>query len=94
MSIEDHVLTFISIVIPIFIVSIVLYVIRLVKGPTLPDMVISIDAASYTSAVLLSLLSIFFKSPILIACAIVLMLWAYALDIYVAKYLEAKEYGE
>jgi len=94
MSIEDHVLTFISIVIPIFIVSIVLYVIRLLKGPTLPDMVISIDATSYTGAVLLSILSIFFKSPILIACAIVLMLWAYALDIYVAKYLEAKEYGE
>ncbi|HDJ83416.1 MAG TPA: pH regulation protein F, partial [Desulfurococcaceae archaeon] len=32
--------------------------------------------------------------PILIPCAIVLALWIYALDVYVAKYLEAKEIGD
>ncbi|MEM4470470.1 MAG: monovalent cation/H+ antiporter complex subunit F, partial [Desulfurococcaceae archaeon] len=66
----------------------------LLKGPTIPDMVIAVDALSYDMAVLLAVLSVLFKSPILISCAIVLMLWAYALDVYMAKYLEAKEFGE
>ncbi|MEM1644438.1 MAG: monovalent cation/H+ antiporter complex subunit F [Ignisphaera sp.] len=94
MNIETHVTTVLTYVIPIFITSIVLYTIRLLKGPTIPDMVIAVDALSYDMAVFLAVLSILFKSPILISCAIILMLWAYALDIYVAKYLEAKEFGE
>lgn len=94
MSIETHVTTVLTYIIPIFIISIILYTIRLLKGPTIPDMVIAIDALSYDMAVFLAVLSILFKSPILISCAIILMLWAYALDIYVAKYLEAKEFGE
>ncbi|MEM1526040.1 MAG: monovalent cation/H+ antiporter complex subunit F [Ignisphaera sp.] len=94
MSIEIHVITVLTFVIPIFITSIILYTIRLLRGPTIPDMVIAVDALSYDMAVFLAVLSILFKSPILISCAIILMLWAYALDIYVAKYLEAKEFGE
>jgi multicomponent Na+:H+ antiporter subunit F len=85
---------FITAIIPIFIVSIILYLIRILKGPTIPDMVIAVDAISYDIAVFLAVLAIYFKSPILISCVIVLMLWAYALDIYVAKYLESKEMGE
>ncbi len=94
MDLETHVTTVLSAIIPIFIVSIILYSIRLFKGPTIPDMVIAVDAISYDLAVFLAVLAIVFKSPILIPCAIILMLWAYALDIYVAKYLEAKEYGD
>ncbi|MDK6028506.1 monovalent cation/H+ antiporter complex subunit F [Ignisphaera sp. 4213-co] len=94
MDLETHVTTVLSAAIPIFTVSIILYSIRFFKGPTIPDMVISVDAISYAMAVFLTVLAVIFKSPILIPCAIVLMLWAYALDIYVAKYLEAKEYGD
>lgn len=85
---------FITAIIPIFIASIILYLIRVLKGPTIPDMVIAIDAVSYDIAVFLAVLAIYFKSPILISCVIVLMLWAYALDVYVAKYLESREMGE
>ncbi|MEM1541690.1 MAG: monovalent cation/H+ antiporter complex subunit F [Ignisphaera sp.] len=94
MDIETHVIMVMSLVVPIFIVSIILYTIRLLKGPTIPDMVIAVDAISYDVAVFLAVLSILFKSPTLISCAMILMLWAYALDVYVAKYLEAKEMGE
>lgn len=94
MNLEAHVTTVMMSVAPVFIASIVLYTIRLFKGPTVPDMVIAVDAISYDIAVFLAVLSILFKSPILISCAMVLMLWAYALDIYVAKYLEAREMGE
>ncbi|MEM0500773.1 MAG: monovalent cation/H+ antiporter complex subunit F [Ignisphaera sp.] len=93
MGIEEHVMFFITIIIPVFIVSIVLYLIRALKGPTIPDMVIAIDAVSYDIAVFLAVLAVYFKSPILVSCVIVLMLWAYALDIYVAKYLESREMG-
>lgn len=85
---------FITSVAPIFIASIILYAVRALRGPTIPDMVIAIDAISYDIAVFLAVLAVYFKSPILIPCVIVLMLWAYALDIYVAKYLESKEMGE
>lgn len=85
---------FVTIIIPVFIASIILYLIRALKGPTIPDMVIAIDAVSYDIAVFLAVLAVYFRSPILIPCVIVLMLWAYALDIYVAKYLESKEMGE
>uniref|UniRef100_A0A7C5XJB1 pH regulation protein F n=1 Tax=Ignisphaera aggregans TaxID=334771 RepID=A0A7C5XJB1_9CREN len=94
MGIEEHVMLFITAIIPIFIVSIILYLIRILKGPTIPDMVIAIDAISYDIAVFLAVLAIYFNSPILISCVIVLMLWAYALDVYVAKYLESREMGE
>lgn len=94
MGIEEQVMLFITAIIPIFIVSIILYLIRILKGSTIPDMVIAVDAISYDIAVFLAVLAIYFKSPILISCVIVLMLWAYALDIYVAKYLESKEMGE
>ncbi|MEM4501916.1 MAG: MrpF/PhaF family protein [Ignisphaera sp.] len=57
-------------------------------------MVIAIDALGYDLAAFFIVLSILFRSPILIICAIVLTLWIYALDIYVAKYLEHKELGD
>ncbi|ADM28703.1 multiple resistance and pH regulation protein F [Ignisphaera aggregans DSM 17230] len=94
MSYTAHVQTFLTFVIPIYIVSMILYTIRAIKGPTLPDSVIAIDALSYVLGVLLIIFSIYLQSPILIPCAIVLMLWVYALDVYVAKYLESKEIGE
>jgi len=94
MSIEEQVTLFILVALPIYIASFTLYVVRALKGPTIPDMVLAIDAMTYDLAAFLVVLAIFFRSPILIPVAIVLALWVYALDIYVAKYLEAKEMGE
>ena len=94
MGAEEQVTMFIMAVFPIYIAAFILYAVRAVKGPTIPDMVLAIDAMTFDLAAFLVVLSIFFKSPILIPVAIVLALWIYALDIYVAKYLEAKEMGE
>jgi len=91
---EEQVTMFIMAVFPIYMAAFILYAVRAVKGPTIPDMVLAIDAMTFDLAAFLVVLSIFFKSPILIPVAIVLALWIYALDIYVAKYLEAKEMGE
>lgn len=94
MGSEELALTLITISLPLFLVALILYVIRAITVPSVPDKILAIDALGYDLAVFLVVLSILFKSPILIPCAIVLALWVYALDIYVAKYLEARELGE
>lgn len=91
---EELALTLIIISLPLFLVALVLYVIRTVTASSVPDKILAIDALGYDLAVFLVVLSILFRSPILIPCAIVLALWVYALDIYIAKYLEARELGE
>jgi len=85
---------FILIIFPIFIVSFILYIVRALKGPTISDQVLAIDAMTYDVAAFLVILSLYLKIPILIGTAMVLALWIYALDVYVAKYLEKKEMGE
>lgn len=91
---ESQVVLFITYSIPVYLTAFILYIVRALKGPTISDIVLAIDALTYDLAAFLVILSIFFRSPILIATAIVLSLWVYALDIYVAKYLEAHEMGE
>lgn len=90
----DLVITFISYIIPIFILAFALYIYRALKGPTISDQVLAIDAMTYDVAAFLVVLAIYLRIPILIATAMVLALWVYAFDIYIAKYLEKKEMGE
>jgi len=71
-----------------------MYIIRLVKGPTIPDRVLALDALSFDLAVFLALLSIILENPILVSGVIPLVLWIHAIDIFVSKYLEAREMGE
>lgn len=91
---ETEIMTFIMVISPIYLVSFVLYLIRVFKGPTISDTVLAIDCLSFETIVFMALLSIFFKSLILIPVAILLSVWTYALDVFVAKYLEKKELGE
>jgi len=94
MGIEEIVTTIIMVMIPVYIISFTIYSIRALKGPTVPDTALAIDAMTFDLAAFLVVLGIFFRSPILIPTAIVLALWIYALDLYLAKYLESREMGE
>ncbi len=94
MTLEEIARSVIMIIMPIFIVAFVLYAIRAIRGPTIPDIVLAIDALSFDVAAFMIILAIYFSSPFLIPGAIVLAVWAYALDIFVAKYYEKKEIGE
>lgn len=91
---ESWIIGFLSASIAVYVVSFTLYFIRIIKGPTIPDMVIAVDALGFDLAAFFVILSILFRSPILIVCAIALALWVYALDIYISKYLEYKELGD
>ncbi len=94
MDLQTWVTNFIVFSMPLYFAAFALYIARMIKGPTVPDMVLAVDALSYDLAAFLVLLGILFRAPIMIPCAIVLVLWVYALDIYVAKYFEAGEIGE
>ncbi|MCS7116373.1 MAG: monovalent cation/H+ antiporter complex subunit F [Nitrososphaerota archaeon] len=78
-------------VIPIFIASFSLYTIRIIKGPTIPDMVLGVSCLSINLIFLMVLLAVYFRSLVLIPCAFMLLLWTFILDIFMAKYLERRE---
>ncbi len=94
MNVETLVNVFIIAVFPLFVASLVLYVVRLIKGPTIPDMILAVDCISYDLSLFMALLAIYFKHSFLIVGAISLALWAYALDLYAAKWMEGRELGE
>jgi len=75
-------------IILIYAVSIILLLVRALKGPTIGDQVLAIDAMTYSVVTLMILIAIYLREAILVVVAIPLALWVYALDIYVAKYLE------
>jgi len=81
-------------IIPCFIISTTLYFIRLIRGPTIPDMVLATSCISYNACFFMCILSIYFKNPYLVLAAFCLALWVFILDLYVAKYLEGRELGE
>ncbi len=85
--------TVILLVIPLYLFAIILYVIRIVKGPSVPDIVLAIDCLSYDVAAFMAILGIYYRSVFLVIVALPLALWGYALDIFVSKYLEKRELG-
>lgn len=78
---------------PLYLVAVALYSIRLLKGPTVPDMILAADCLSYDLTVFLMALTLYYKTPFLIAPPIMLALWVYLLDVYVSKYLVSREVG-
>jgi len=78
---------------PLYLGAIILYSIRAVKGPTIPDMVLAVDSLSYDLAVFLAGIALYYKTPFMTAPPIMLALWVYLLDIYVSKYLITREVG-
>lgn len=89
----DFVQTFILLILPPYLAAALLYLVRAIKGPTIPDQVLAVDLLSYNLAVLFAALGVFFREPILIIAVVPLALWIYALDVYVAKYLEGRGMG-
>uniref|UniRef100_A0A7C5XGP6 pH regulation protein F n=1 Tax=Ignisphaera aggregans TaxID=334771 RepID=A0A7C5XGP6_9CREN len=78
----------------VYVISALIYIVRLIRGPSTPDRVLALDALSFDLAVFLALLSLFLERPVLVFGIIPLVLWIHAVDIYVSKYLEAREMGE
>ncbi|MEM2007014.1 MAG: MrpF/PhaF family protein [Sulfolobales archaeon] len=84
----------IYVVLPVLSLSYALYLLVAYRGPTISDRVLAADVFFYSTSILFGAVGLLIRSPIMTACTIVLVLWAYALDIYVAKYLERGELGD
>ena len=70
-----------------------IYLFRIIKGPTIFDRILAVDALNYNLAVFMALLALYLEIPMIALGMIVVSLWLYALDIYVSKYIEFKEIG-
>ena len=92
MTLVELVLVYVAL--PLLTTSSVLYLLVVYRGPTISDRVLSADVFFYTSTLFFGIVGLLLGSPIMVACTVVLVLWAYALDIYVAKYLERGELGD
>lgn len=86
--------TYLPVIFGIFLISFSLYIVRILKGPSVVDMALAVDCLAFDLAVFIALLTLYYNTPFLIAGAIILALWAYILDIYIAKYFVRKEVGE
>lgn len=90
----SHVLSwFVPIITSVFLVAFTLYIVRVVRGPTLPDIVLAIDCLSYDLAVFVALMSLYYGTPFLVIGALLLSLWAFIFDVFVSKYLIKKGLG-
>lgn len=93
-DLEWWVTTYLTALMVPYFTAFLLYMVRIIRGPTLSDRVLAVDALGYDLAAFMIVLTIILRSPLLIVCGVVLILWIFSLDIYVAKYLEARELGD
>ncbi|MBO8175644.1 MAG: pH regulation protein F, partial [Thermococcus sp.] len=84
---ESAFMTLMKFVIPLYLLAFIIYGIRAFKGPTVVDIILAVDCLSFDIAAFMAILAVYFKSVFLISGAIILALWAYLLDIYIAKHL-------
>ena len=90
---SSEVVMLMKIILPLYVTAFILYTVRAIKGPTIPDIILAVDCMSFDIAAFMAILAIYFKSTYLITGAIILALWAYLLDVYVANHLTKKEVG-
>lgn len=84
----------IEFVITIYIISAIMFFISIVKGPTIFDRVIAIDALSYDLTVFIALIALYIARPFTAMPMVLIALWTYALDLYISKSIEYNEVGE
>ncbi|WP_297536146.1 monovalent cation/H+ antiporter complex subunit F [Thermococcus sp.] len=87
------ILTVVEIAFPLYLAAFVIYALRAVRGPTVPDMILAVDCMSFDIAAFMAILALYFRSTYLIGGAVTLALWAYLLDLYVANHLARGEVG-
>lgn len=83
-----------EITIIVYIVSAFMFFIRIIKGPTIFDRVIAVDALGSDLVVFMALIALYTKQPLIAIPMIFVALWVYVLDLYILKFVEHEELGE
>ncbi len=71
----------------LYTIAMIIYSYRALKGPTVSDTVLVIDALTVDLAVLFLLLTLYYRCQYLAIAVIPLTAWVFILDVIVAKYL-------
>lgn len=90
----DLTMFIVEVVIFIYLASAIMFLARIIRGPTLFDRIVAVDALSYDLTVFMALLALYTGRSLIAAPMILISLWTYALDIYVLKFIEYGEMGE
>ena len=80
------------IVLGILILSIIMAIIRVIRGPTAPDRVVGIDTINTIVIVAMVLFGAAYQEVIYIDVAIVYALLSYISTLFIAKYLEGGDF--
>ena len=80
------------IVLGILVLSIIMAIIRVIRGPTAPDRVVGIDTINTIVIVAMVLFGAAFQEVIYIDVAIVYALLSYISTLFIAKYLEGGDF--
>ncbi|NIO20165.1 MAG: cation:proton antiporter [Candidatus Aenigmarchaeota archaeon] len=75
-------------------VAAIICIIRFIKGPTLPDRIIAIDAMSSLVIGIIALLSLYFGNQLFLDIAIVYAILVFIGNLAVSKYLMGKKLHE
>jgi len=80
------------IVLGILVLSIIMAIIRVIRGPTAPDRVVGIDTINTIVIVAMVLFGAAYQEVIYIDVAIVYALLSYISTLFIAKYLEGGDF--
>lgn len=78
----------------LYLFSAIMFLVRVVRGPTIFDRIAAVDALSYDLTVFMALVAFYVGRPLAATPMVLIALWAYALDIYISKAIEYREIGE
>jgi len=85
-------LSFYLVVLALLFFSVLMAIIRVIKGPTAPDRVVGLDTINTIVIVSMVIFGIWQASVIYIDVAIVYALLSYISTLFIAKYLEGGEF--
>ena len=77
-----------------FILSLLIALYRLIRGPTAPDRVIAGDMMATVTTALLVFLSLYYREAMLLDIAILTALLGFIGTLTISKYLEGREVGD
>ena len=79
------------VILPVLAISVLIIFVRFLKGPTLPDRVVSLDLLITTGVGIIAVYSIVTKQPAFLDIAMILALIAFLGTVAFSYYLEKKE---
>jgi len=82
-----------SIVFGLLALGLLLTLVRLIKGPFLPDRVVALDTMNMIIVGVIGLLALFYKNELFLDIAIIYAILSFFESVVFARYMEAKHHG-